>query len=206
MNPSRPKHKAACDQCNVSKVKCPGGVPQCKRCADNSQPCHYSLARRTGKPPGCRNRKTLEKLRQAKEGNPESNNSESRGGESSIIPINVSRDHGDGALDVESERREDNSCHDPLQMSASTDFWPLLPLTNYPPLPDTSQSLINPDQDFLDGDHVVYSHTRDNSDPHPAGLNFSDFEELGSGGSRMPWTAAQDNHWDVSTPPTVYLA
>lgn len=206
MNPSRPKHKAACDQCNASKVKCPGGDPPCKRCADNSQPCHYSLARRTGKPPGSRNRKTLEKLRQVKEGNRESNNSESGGGESSINQTNVSRDHGDGALDAESERREDNASHDPLQISATPNFWPLLPLMNYPTLPDTSQSLINTDQDFLDDDLVAYGDAREHSDRAPAGINFTDFEELGSGGSRRPWTDAQDNQWDVSAPLHVYLA
>ena len=206
MNPSRPKHKAACDQCNASKVKCHGGDPPCKRCTDNSQPCHYSLARRTGKPPGSRNRKTLEKLRQVKEGNPESNNGEGGGGESSIDHINVSRNRSDGALDIESELREDDASHDPLQMSATTDYWPLLPLTNHPTLSDTSQSLVNPDQNFLDSDHVAYHNARENSDAHPPGLNFSNFEELGSGGSSRLWTDAQDNQWDVSTLPVVYLA
>ena len=206
MNPSRPKHKAACDQCNASKVKCPGGAPPCKRCADSSQPCHYSLAKRTGKPSGCRNKKTLEKLRQAKQGNPESNSTEIGVGESSIIQINVSRDHGDGVLDVESERREDNASHSPLQMSATTNFWPLSPLMSYPILPNTSQSLINPDQDLLDGNHVTYSNAPENSDPHSTGLNFPDFEELGNGESRRQWTDAQDNQWDVSTPLVLYLA
>ncbi|MCJ1272191.1 hypothetical protein MMC22_012099 [Lobaria immixta] len=85
------KHKAACDQCNASKVKCPGGGPPCKWCADSSHPCHYSLARRIGKPPGSKNRKTLEKLRQEKEGNLKSNNGGDGGGDGSITHNNDSR-------------------------------------------------------------------------------------------------------------------
>ena len=57
--------KAACDQCHANKVKCAGGGPPCKRCSDLSQDCHYSPAARMGKPPGSKNRKTLERLREA---------------------------------------------------------------------------------------------------------------------------------------------
>lgn len=59
------KYKAACDQCHNSKVKCSGGDPPCKRCADARLHCHYSLAARIGKPPGSKNRKTLERLNNA---------------------------------------------------------------------------------------------------------------------------------------------
>lgn len=59
------RYKSACDQCHDSKVKCDGASPLCKRCADTGQPCRYSVAARTGKPPGSRNRKTLERLRRA---------------------------------------------------------------------------------------------------------------------------------------------
>ena len=57
------KYKAACDQCHSSKVKCSGGDSPCKRCADAKLRCHYSLAARIGKPPGSKNRKTLERLK-----------------------------------------------------------------------------------------------------------------------------------------------
>lgn len=59
------RYKAACDRCHSSKVKCPGGGPPCERCADGSFPCTYSLTARIGKPPGSRNKKTLERLHHA---------------------------------------------------------------------------------------------------------------------------------------------
>ncbi|KAI4150580.1 MAG: hypothetical protein LQ341_001073 [Variospora aurantia] len=59
------RYKAACDRCHSSKVKCPGGGPPCERCADGSYPCTYSLTARIGKPPGSRNKKTLERLHHA---------------------------------------------------------------------------------------------------------------------------------------------
>lgn len=92
---SEPKHKAACDQCNASKVKCLGGGPPCKRCAESSQRCHYSLAKRIGKPTGSKNRKTLERLHQAKEGN--LGNNDGRGGGSSMFQNDGSRNDGDEA-------------------------------------------------------------------------------------------------------------
>ena len=64
---SRPrKYKAACVPCGASKVKCPGGGPPCQRCANTSrtEPCHYRPAARIGKPPGSKNKKTLDKMRQ----------------------------------------------------------------------------------------------------------------------------------------------
>ena len=58
------KRRAACDQCHSAKVKCLGGgqIP-CERCAASSLSCHYSFAARMGKPPGIKNRKTLETMR-----------------------------------------------------------------------------------------------------------------------------------------------
>lgn len=107
------KHKAACDQCSTSKVKCPGGDTPC-------QPCHYSLPGRIGKPPGSKNRKTLERLRQAKEGNPENNNGKDGGGDSSISENNGNRNDHDKAMDGEGGRREGDDSHDPLQISSTT--------------------------------------------------------------------------------------
>lgn len=59
---SQRKLKAACDQCHAAKVKCRGQRPHCSRCIDISLPCHYSFAARMGKPPGSKNRKTLERM------------------------------------------------------------------------------------------------------------------------------------------------
>lgn len=196
---SKPKkHKAACDQCNASKVKCPGGGPPCKRCADGSHPCHYSLARRIGKPPGSKNRKTLEKLRQEKEGNLESNNGGDPGGDGSITQNNDGRNDDDEALDVESERREGDDSHDPLQMPSTTIFLPLSPMNNYPTLPDSSHFMRSSEQDFLDGDHGLYFDGGDSSVLHSADLELPDFEELGGAESRRPWADAPDDCWSVS--------
>jgi Fungal Zn(2)-Cys(6) binuclear cluster domain len=65
------KYKAACDKCHATKVKCPGGGPPCQRCADSCYSCNYSLTTRVGKPPGSRNKKTLERLRRAGQVNTE---------------------------------------------------------------------------------------------------------------------------------------
>ena len=54
--------KAACDQCHAAKVKCSGQRPHCSRCIDTSLACHYSFAARMGKPPGSKNKKTLERM------------------------------------------------------------------------------------------------------------------------------------------------
>ncbi len=59
----RTKLRSACDRCHASKVKCNGADPSCKRCADASLDCHYSPTARIGKPPGSKNRKTLERER-----------------------------------------------------------------------------------------------------------------------------------------------
>ncbi len=195
------KNKAVCDQCNASKVKCPGGGPPCKRCADRSQPCHYSLARRIGKPPGSKNRKTLERLRQAKDGNLE-NNGGGGGGDSSIPQSNGGRNDGDGALNVESERREGNNSHNSLQMSSTMDFRPLSPLINYPSYPDSSQFILTPELYFLDGDHFVCSDGDDRSVFNSADLQLlHDFQGLGRAELRGPWTNALDDYWIVSTRP-----
>ena len=61
------KYKAACDQCHDSKTKCSGGSAPCERCVNTGQLCRFSLAARMGKPPGSRNRRTLDRLRQTGE-------------------------------------------------------------------------------------------------------------------------------------------
>lgn len=202
MRGSQPKkHKAACDQCNASKVKCPGGSRPCQRCADSSQPCHYSLARRIGKPPGSKNRKTLERLRQAKEGHPENSNSGGEGGDGSIPQSHGSRNDGDGVLDGKSECQEGESSLDPLQMSTTTDFWPISRLINYFAFPDVSQFIPNPEQDFIDGDHRVPFAGGDRSVLQTADPKFPDVEGHERADSRRSWADAQDDCWNVCTRP-----
>ena len=190
MRPSQTqKHKAACDQCNASKVKCPGGGIPCQRCADTSQPCHYSLARRIGKPPGSKNRRTLERLRQAKEGNQENNNGGGSGVDSSI-PRNSS--------DGEREFPRGDGSHDPLPMSSTTSFWPLSPLINYQTFPDASQFMPTPDQDFLEGDSGVAFDGGDRPVLHSADPKFPDFGDHGRTELRMPWVDATEDCRNVS--------
>ena len=193
MRDSQPqKHKTACDQCNASKVKCPGGGLPCKRCADTSQPCHYSLARRIGKPPGSKNRKTLEKLRQAEERNLEDSGS-------SVVHNGGSGNNGDGALNVEGVRLERDDAHDPVQMPSNTSFWPLSPLIDYPTFLDSSQFMPASEPDFLDGDHGVPFDGGDRPTLHLADPNFSDFSGLNEKNPQRPLTNAPDDCRDVST-------
>ncbi|CBX98936.1 similar to SirZ [Plenodomus lingam JN3] len=62
---SAPKFRSACNACHEVKLKCLGGQP-CARCRNKQVECVYSHAARIGKPKGSRNKKTLERLRQAK--------------------------------------------------------------------------------------------------------------------------------------------
>lgn len=50
--------RAACDSCNKSKTKCPGGNP-CPLCQSSGIRCHYSVASRMGRPKGSKNKRTL---------------------------------------------------------------------------------------------------------------------------------------------------
>lgn len=193
------KHKSACDQCNASKVKCPGGGIPCQRCADSSQPCHYSLARRIGKPRGSKNRKTLERMRQAKEGRLEDT---SGGGGDSSVSQNKSRPKNyDEVLQRVSDRREDYEPCDPPQAPNTASFWPLLPLINYSAFPDAAQFMPTPDQHFLEGDHDISLDAGDRllyQSPDP---KFLDLGLHGRAESRLPWADAPDDCWNVSNLP-----
>ena len=207
MRASQPKkHKAACDQCNASKVKCPGGGVPCQRCADSSQPCHYSLARRIGKPPGSKNRKTLERLRKEKEGNMESINGGGGGGNGAIRQNNSSRTDSDEALRGESEPREGEDSQDPLHVSNTTSFWPISPLANYPNFLDSSQLLPITEQDLLAGDHGMSFDVGERAVHDPANTELPDVGGYRKADSRMPWADAPDDYWNVSSPPCCALA
>ncbi|KJZ72344.1 hypothetical protein HIM_08270 [Hirsutella minnesotensis 3608] len=54
--------RSACDFCHKSKVKCDGSKP-CSGCQRAQLRCNYSSSRRTGRPRGARNKRTLERLR-----------------------------------------------------------------------------------------------------------------------------------------------
>jgi hypothetical protein len=64
-NTNSPKKlRSACNACHEVKLKCLGGQP-CSRCRDKQIECVYRHAARIGKPKGSRNKKTLERLKQA---------------------------------------------------------------------------------------------------------------------------------------------
>ncbi|BCS04011.1 Zn(II)2Cys6 transcription factor domain-containing protein [Aspergillus luchuensis] len=46
-----PKLRTACDNCQLSKVRCSRGKPSCWRCSQSGVQCVYSPLRRTGRPP-----------------------------------------------------------------------------------------------------------------------------------------------------------
>lgn len=197
----QPKHKAACDQCNASKVKCPGGGPQCKRCADSSQPCHYSLARRFGKPLGSKNRKTLERLRQTKERDSEDNNIGGGGGDVSIPGHYGSKNDNHKALDGEGERREGDDSHNTMSSRTTSDFWPLSPLIDYSTFPDASQFIPSPEHDVLDGHQNVLLDDDDGSVLRSADPKFPSTEGLRRAESRSTWADNPDESWNVGVHP-----
>ncbi|KAJ3497694.1 hypothetical protein NLG97_g1696 [Lecanicillium saksenae] len=49
--PNGPKLRTACDNCQLSKVRCSRGKPSCWRCSQSGIACVYSPLRRTGRPP-----------------------------------------------------------------------------------------------------------------------------------------------------------
>lgn len=196
-DPQPKKHKTACDQCNASKLKCPGGGLPCKRCADTSQTCHYSLARRIGKPRGSKNRKTLERLRQAEERNLGDNGGS--GGDSSAAHDDGSRNKDSGAPNVEGERLERYDTHDPLRIPSTTSFWPLLPLTEYHSFHDSLQFMPASESDLLDGDHGLSFDGGDGSTLHSGDPKSSDLGGLDGRYRQRPRTDARDDCWNVST-------
>ena len=128
------KYKTACDQCHASKVKCPGDAP-CKRCVGHSQPCHYSLARRMGKPAGSKNRKTLEKFRQGKEDDLQSiNNRPSDTSTSSEFQTPNSETEGENTMqDLLQEVEDSDSRFMDCSTSSSPNFTD--PLAFFQPFP-----------------------------------------------------------------------
>ena len=201
---TRPKkHKAACDQCNASKVKCPGGGPPCNRCTTRSQPCHYSLARRAGKPPGTRSRKTLERLRQAEEINPERQRFGVKGTLTHVG--NDRREDSNQPPIMASQHQDNNVSHNQPESSYVPELWPLSPLIDYPILQSSSQLVPTPGQDFLESfTSTDYSagedSTRQSRDP-----DFPTLERLGTPDLSKAWTTPPDDYdCDVSFCPMTY--
>lgn len=198
---SRPqKHKAACDQCNTSKVKCPGGGPPCTRCANTSQPCHYSLARRIGKPPGTKNRKTLERLRQSGEEDLEVCSSGKKS-DGLIAEANGGGDNRDVVLVVSHDHHQANDLDSQLRMSDNAGFWPLSPLINDLSLPDVPSFALPLGPNISDADRDMYAVGVEESASRREDPQLPDFENSTGAGVQEPWADGLNDKWDVSNYP-----
>lgn len=194
------KYKAACDQCHARKVKCPGEGPPCRQCVNGSHTCHYSLASRTGKPPGTKNRKTLERLRQTQEGNPKCNG-EGRDidevGQTSIAANNCGRDEANQASNPENQHQDGNS---PNPMSSPSTFQLVSPLMNHLSPINPSYSLLHPEQGILDADHTEFLDEGDEAIFRSGDLQFSNFDGLENANLQRSWIDALGDGLDVSMP------
>ena len=190
---SEPKYKAACDQCHASKVKCLGGGPPCKRCSDSSHLCQYSIARRIGKPPGTKNRKTSERLRQAKD----RVNKELRSvaNVSSIDPNIFDRDSSILATEPRSHRLERD---DSIQIADTTSFPSLPSLLTYPDFHDPRQYILNSEQSILNEDQDIFLEDDCLSLPHSADLQLAGLDDFGRSESRKVRIDARDDFINVS--------
>jgi hypothetical protein len=142
------RYKAACDPCHASKVKCPGGGPPCKRCVKSSdQACRYSLARRMGKPPETRNRKTLERLRETMAARDRSSPTTSSGSQATMEAQDRSSPTTSSGSIVTMESARDETVARPMDVglvSPSREpilFQPLSPLVTCPGFSDALQPM-----------------------------------------------------------------
>ena len=190
------KYRAACDQCHANKVKCPGGRAPCQRCADSSQSCHYSLAKRIGKPPGSRNKKTLERLRWARE----EAQRESSGGTSDAASHGkrVASIDGDSGSDLETQWRPGDDFPDPLRTSTTETSLLPSPLATSPDYSDLSQTIPMPELSFPGGDQDMFPEGHDSCVFQPTDMNLFG---LGSAEQQAPWTDSPEDCWNASARP-----
>ena len=178
------KYKAACDKCHVSKVKCQGGGPPCVRCAENSYSCNYSLTARIGKPPGCKNRRTLERLHHPDQ-------------------MRLERDSGDASvdrdMDLQEERGGRTNPRDGIQASNTRAPLPSLSTMEHSNFSGSSQSSqASPPlaQDLFDVDDTLI----DNSDMSALWSNdmgVADLGELDKEVLGLPWAGSSVDNWNI---------
>ncbi|KAL9119244.1 MAG: hypothetical protein Q9187_004204 [Circinaria calcarea] len=82
-------------------------------------------------------------------------------------------------------------------MSSTSNFRPQSPPIS---LPDLSQSIFTPEQDFPDGDDDACFEGGDRLALYAADLELPDFEELKELESRRPWADAPDDWFNSSSP------
>ena len=192
------KYKAACVPCSASKVKCPGGGPPCTRCADThkTSPCHYSLAARIGKPPGSKNKKTLERLHRIESRNHGDDGAGSENGEWYSPQSFHERSPNNGALAVQSRPLQDISFADELQMPHIPGDQTASSSLSHPnflnPLQRTSsQAHTQPTssaQNIFDSDWDKSCNGSGLPDINAAGLEYSDFWDFESASSGIVWS------------------
>ena len=190
------KYKAACDQCHNSKVKCPGEFPTCKRCADVALPCQYTLAARVGKPPGSKNKKTRERIRQANR--PDSVQSEGCMKDDIAFSSQSSNNiHSPTAFNVGSTSQRCNETQrlpqdigSPATQRSSSSM-ASLDFPNCQQFPTTAalehDGGLNMDLSIFD-EQVIGSST----------TNLPSFEEVAHTESHSPWTDRSEKPWTVS--------
>ena len=193
------KYKAACDQCHSSKVKCSGGDTPCKRCAGARLHCHYSLAARIGKPPGSKNRKTLERLNNAATENSKNGTAATI----SQITTDVYPGHpGDGPnkeWETESHQRNDHQPQSLFHM-LGTPLSPSLTPSNH--CFDFLDSLHSSDslvKDFQERDSTIQVENDSEHAICSTTLSISDVGSPGEAGSQMSWADIIDDY------PRVYV-
>ncbi|KAF7513297.1 hypothetical protein GJ744_009718 [Endocarpon pusillum] len=178
------KRRAACDKCHASKVKCPGGGPPCQRCAENCHSCNYSLTTRIGKPPGSRNKKTLERLRRASQVNAEKD------------CVNASMGSG---LDAHCEHGESNSSRDAIcaySPQTPQTLQPISPRIEQPSFssspcssPPLAHDLLDDNDAFIDKDDISALWSSD--------MEVSNLDSLGTGDFSMLWTGTGEDNWSA---------
>ena len=205
------KFKAACDQCHASKVKCPGGDPPCQRCADSDRPsqCHYSLAARIGKPPGSRNKKTLERIRRAEEERLGILNIGGKGNEWSVSQDIRGRSPDTGALASQNENSQDGNALDDLQVPQISSAQSTPSTLSYPSIFDLSEGasrdgasqLSSPTPDMLNDLHsrpVIHDSL---SAANASGHELSDLWDLDIQNSGIVWPSIPENDFCVGVTP-----
>lgn len=200
MSPRPRKYKAACDPCHRSKVKCPGGGPPCRRCSSNSESCHYSLANRTGKPLGSKNRKTIERLLQARQDEVQSSNNIDHDERSSVALNNINGNE-EVTLGVVYERSEGGSQEELIHGCTIPDFSPLSSLWDDPSLSNESQSIPTTEHNAPDGKSGTCLEDSSNTVTRSGDIfpNLSSFENLSGVESHRPWAEFAFVNLNVST-------
>lgn len=177
---SSKRYRSACDRCHSSKVKCPGGGPPCERCGDGSLTCTYSLSARIGKPPGSRNKKTLERLQHT--GNA---HQEKDGGATDF----------DRALAVQ-ENNVDVSISSPSQASRTPMTQSMSPIFDGSYCSGSSRSSPPPLPESFDIDDC-FNGSSDPPGPWSSDMGILDLDELGKDNVQFPWADTHEESWNV---------